>query len=136
MKTRSGAMGRVAAVTVAGLAACVPQTASYVTLPIVPFDEEAVELAVVEVRLRELAEELDNFQAQQLAFYTGGREPVPHYLQDVDGDGEADIAVVVIHVPADGARLTAVCPGPRAEGTIPSGGVAGRVVVKYEDAYR
>lgn len=130
----SWAMRRVAAVMVAGLAACVPHTASYVTLPVMPFDEESIELAVVEVRLRELAKELDDFQAQQLAFYIGGREPVPHLLQD--GDGEADIAVVVIPVPADGARLTAVCPGPRAEGLMPSGGVAGRVVVKYEDAYR
>ena len=121
---------------VAGLAACVPHTASYVTLPVMPFDEQAVALAVVEVRLRELAKELDDFQPQHLAFYIGGREPVPHLLQDVDGDGEADIAVVVIPVPADGARLTAVCPGPRAVGLMPSGGVAGRVVVKYEDAYR
>ncbi len=118
------------------VAACVPETAAYLTLPVVPLEEEALELAVVEVNLAELEKEMGELRVEDLAFYHFGREPVPHELRDTDGDGRADVAVVVIPVPTYGARLTAVCPGPRAEGSVPSGGTVGAVVVQYDAAYR
>ena len=118
------------------LAACVPETAAYLTLPVVPLDEEALELAVVEVSLAELEKEMGQLRVEDLAFYHFGREPVPHELRDKDGDGRMDVAVVVIPIPADGARLTAVCPGPQAEGSVPSGGTVGAVLVQYDGAYR
>ncbi len=116
--------------------ACVPETAAYLTLPVVPLEEEALELAVVEVNLAELEKEMGELRLEDLAFYHLGREPIPHELRDKDGDGRVDVAVVVIPVPANGARLTAICPGPQAEGSVPSGGTVGAVLVQYDAAYR
>ena len=120
-----------------GLAvACVPQTAAYLTLPVVPLDDQPLEQAVVEVDLAELARRMVDFRAEDLAFYHLGRQPVPHQLRDTDGDGVFDIAVLVIPVPRDGAKLTAVCPGQGTDGVLPSGGLEGGVEVKYERSYR
>ena len=120
-----------------GLAvACVPETASYLTLPVVPLDDQPLEQAVVEVELAELVRRMAGFRAEDLAFYHLGRQPVPHQLRDTDGDGIFDIAVLVIPVPLDGAKLTAVCPGPGMASVLPSGGVEGGVEVKYKLSYR
>ena len=51
-----------------GLAvACVPETASYLTLPVVPLHDQPLEQAVVEVELAELAWRMAGFRAEDLA---------------------------------------------------------------------
>ena len=116
--------------------ACVPQTAAYLTLPVVPLDDLPVERALVEVELAELEWRMADFRAEDLAFYHLGRQPIPHELRDTDGDGIFDLAVLVIPVPPDGTKLTAVCPGPSTDDPLPLRGVKGAVEVKYQLSYR
>ncbi len=116
---------------------CVPVTSAYLSVPVVPEDgreHAGIEVCVPFNKLERLMRGLD---PDSLAFYAGGREPVPHQLIDEDGDGAADAALVVLDVAADGStRLTALSPGPTAVGELQDGEFADHVVLRFDRARR
>ena len=116
---------------------CVPLTAGYLSIPVESRDRRSRRAAEVSVPLAELRARMPGFDVGAVAFYAGGRTPLPHRLADQDGDGEPDAAVVVLSVAGNGStRLVAVCPGPRARGTVPEGVADEDVVLRFDRAHQ
>lgn len=118
------------------LAGCVPTTAAYLSIPLESEDETAREAVELRVSLAELELRMASFDPDQVAFFTVGRNAIPHRFSDEDGDGRDDVAIVVVDVAADGSsRLIVLCPGPPTTGEW-SPGVAAEGVVLNFDASR
>lgn len=120
------------------VSACVPTTAAYLRIPVTTDDGRPRRATLLQVPLDELRRQLRVKSLDHLAFFHDDRAPIPHRLADLDGDGDPDVAEVVLPIRGDGeTRLIALCPGPTADaGTLPDAPRDEGVQLQLDDAVR
>ena len=127
-------LGLLATVLIAG---CVPTHAAFLHVPVTVAPRRPAGLVIVRLPIEELAKRMEEFDVERIAVFHRGREPIPHQIVDIDGDGRLDTVVTKIPAGAGNRAVAVVCPARKQNrDPLPEGGSAEGVTIDMEHSQR